>query len=172
MQADKELVFKITPLGEREKDLRNQNDEVDNNQSKEESLPSPTVKIDDASQHLQPTTKVPSTTKPEAPKKPTGGAGTSHAQPQQRPDDVPSRTSDRRPNTQADWNCQSNKFINVEEQLVSLRVDVKKNQAIPAQLRALKNQFVLLQSSMSALNGEFVQMKTDISNISEEATYS
>ena len=47
--------------------------------------------------------------------------------------------SDHRPNTQAefvnagfqvmqaDWNHQSTKFINVEEQLVSLRVDVKKN---------------------------------------------
>ena len=68
---------------------------------------------------------------------------------------------------QADWNCQFNKFINVEELLVSLRVDVQKKQAIPAQLQAVKNEFVLLQSSMSALNSEFMQMKTDI--ISEEA---
>ena len=87
--ADKQLVVKITPLGEREKDLRNQDDDVDDSQSKEESLPSPTVQIDDASQHLQPTNKVPSTTKPEAPKQPTGGAGTSQSQPQQRPDVVP-----------------------------------------------------------------------------------
>ena len=63
-------------------------------------------------------------------------------------------------------------ILNVEEQFVSLRVDVQKNQAIPTQLRALKNESVLLQSSISALNGEFVQMQADISNISEETTNS
>ena len=192
VQADKQLIIKITPLGDMEKDLRTQDDDVEDSQSKEESLPSPTVEIKDESQHLQPTTKVPSTTKREAPKQPTGGAGTSQSQPQQRSEDVHSSMSDRRPNTQAefvdmriqetvnagfqvmqaDWNRQSTKFINVEEQLVSLRVDVQKNQAIPSQLRALTNEFALLQSSMSALNGEFVQMQADISNISEEATNS
>ena len=192
VQADKQLLIKITPLGDMEKDLRTQDDDVEDSQSKEESLPSPTVEIKDESQHLQPTTKVPSTTKREAPKQPTGGAGTSQSQPQQRSEDVHSSMSDRRPNTQAefvdmriqetvnagfqvmqaDWNRQSTKFINVEEQLVSLRVDVQKKQAIPAQLHALTNEFALLQSSMSALNGEFVQMQADISNISEEATNS
>ena len=56
VQADKQLVIKITPLGDREKDLRTQDDDVEDSQSKEESLPSPTVKIKEESQHLQPTT--------------------------------------------------------------------------------------------------------------------
>ena len=47
VQADKQLVIKITPLGDREKDLRTQDDDVEDSQSKEESLPSPTVEIKD-----------------------------------------------------------------------------------------------------------------------------
>ena len=90
VQADKELVVKITPLEEREKDLRNQDDEVDNSQSKEECLSSPSVKIEDASQHMQQTNKVPSTTNPEPPKEPMGGAGTSHSHTQKRAEEVPS----------------------------------------------------------------------------------
>ena len=63
---------------------------------------------------------------------------------------------------QSDWNHRS-EFVNVEEQ---------KNNSIGAQLRSLKIEIVLLQSSLSALNGEFVQIKANLSNLSEEGTNS
>ena len=39
----------------------------------------------------------------------------------------------------------SEKFVHVEEQIVSMRVDVQKNNSIGSQLRALRNEVVLLQ---------------------------
>ena len=63
---------------------------------------------------------------------------------------------------QSDWNHQS-EFVNVEEQ---------KNNSIGAQLRYLKIEIVLLQSSLSAFNGEFVQIKANLRNLSEKGTNS
>ena len=71
---------------------------------------------------------------------------------------------------QSDWKRQGEKFKNVEEQIVSMRVDVQKNNAIPAQVRSLKNEFGLLQSSLSTIKNEVIQIKSDLSSLCEEGT--
>ena len=55
----------------------------------------------------------------------------------------------------------------MEEQIVSMRVDVQKVQPIPAELRKLKNQIELVQSAFSSLNAAYLQIQSDVSCISE-----
>ena len=68
---------------------------------------------------------------------------------------------------QSEWEEQSKKFDRVEEQIVSMRVDVQKVQPIPAELRKLKNQIELVQSAFSSLNAAYLQIQSDVSCISE-----
>ena len=107
--------------------------------------------------------------------------------PVKRPPTTPTDESDRRAKTQAEfielriqdtvtagfqvfqseWEEQSKKFNRVEEQIVSMRVDVQKVQPIPAELRKLKNQIELVQSAFSSLNAAYLQIQSDVSCISE-----
>ena len=68
---------------------------------------------------------------------------------------------------QSEWEEQSKKFDRVEEEIVSMRVDVQKVQPIPAELRKLKNQIELVQSAFSSLNAAYLQIQSDVSCISE-----
>ena len=68
---------------------------------------------------------------------------------------------------QSEWEEQSKKIDRVEEQIVSMRVDVQKVQPIPAELRKLKNQIELVQSAFSSLNAAYLQIQSDVSCISE-----
>ena len=62
---------------------------------------------------------------------------------------------------QSEWEEQSKKFDRVEEQIVSMRVDVQKVQPIPAELRKLKNQIELVQSAFSSLNAAYLQIQSE-----------